>query len=63
MIRKWKDLAFVKKLILVYVLALLVVVILVTFSQIRASVSVLEEENIKNLDLLTEQITQIFDEN
>lgn len=55
-----KSISFSAKLLLVYVLSLALVIALTTSSQIKTTTSMLEQENIQNLEMLTEQVALNF---
>ncbi len=63
MIQKWKALSFHVKLIAVYVISILSVVILITFTQIEMFMSLFERTRRENLEMITEQIILNFSEN
>lgn len=62
-IKKVRDLPFSIKLLAVYIVTLVFIVSLVTYEQIVSSVSVLEEESISNLNILTGQVAMTFSQN
>lgn len=63
LLQKLRDLAFSQKVILVYVFSLAVIIVAVTSYQINRSIHVVESESLKNLIMLTDQVTLNFTEN
>lgn len=63
LLQKIRDLAFSRKITLVYVFSLAVIIIAMTSHQINSSIQFMEKESIKNLGMLTNQVVLNFAEN
>lgn len=63
MVKKFRNLSFSAKLIIVYICSLFFAICANTFNQTHAAANVLEEESSRNLHMLTEQVALNFREN
>ena len=63
MVKKFRNLSFPAKLIIVYICSLFFAICANTFNQTHAAANVLEEESSRNLHMLTEQVALNFREN
>ena len=63
MVKRFRNLSFSAKLIIVYICSLFFAICANTFNQTHAAANVLEEESSRNLHMLTEQVALNFREN
>lgn len=62
MLRKFVQLPFAAKILIVYICSLTFAICAITINQIQTAASVLEEESTQNLEMLTEQVSLNFSE-
>lgn len=62
-LQKLRDQPFSKKVILIYVLSMTLIILVVTSQQINRSISVMESESMKSLNMLTDQVSLNFTDN
>ena len=63
LLQNLRDQPFSKKVILIYVLSMTLIILVVTSQQIKRSISVMESESMKSLNMLTDQVSLNFTDN